>query len=208
VHRDKPPDLGQFLKPTLPQSSRSDVTYVVPVVVNCSYCTPDDGYGTCPKHVEWSCNKIKILVLHLVGHFVCMYWLNFMDRMPMKKLVKPASGLVSCNGCHYGTRKSITAFTGDATCPYPEPDQSVQALHPTFWRSVVVLISHLRLGLPSGLLPSDFPPKTLYEALSLSFRPQFCALFGKVEAWMLCLWRILTVKENASLEYPNAQHIV
>jgi hypothetical protein len=43
------------------------------VVVNCSYCTPDDGYGKYPKHVEWSCNKIKILVLHLVGHFVCIY---------------------------------------------------------------------------------------------------------------------------------------
>jgi hypothetical protein len=60
-------------KPTLPQGSRSDLTYVVPVVVNCSYCTPDDGYGKYPKHVEWSCNKIKILVLHLVGHFVCIY---------------------------------------------------------------------------------------------------------------------------------------
>jgi hypothetical protein len=69
---DQPPDLGQFLKPTLPQGSRSNVTYVAPVTVNCSYCTPDDGYGKYPKHVEW-CNKIKILVLHLVGHFVCVY---------------------------------------------------------------------------------------------------------------------------------------
>jgi hypothetical protein len=59
-------------KPMLPQSSRSNVTYVVPVTVNCSYCTPDDGYGKYSKHVEWSCNKIKILVLHLVGHFVCI----------------------------------------------------------------------------------------------------------------------------------------
>jgi hypothetical protein len=46
--------------------------YVVPVVVNCSYCTPDDGYEKYQKHVEWSCNKIKIIVLHLVGHFVCI----------------------------------------------------------------------------------------------------------------------------------------
>jgi hypothetical protein len=41
----------------LPQNSRSTVTYVIPVIVNCSYCTPDDGRGECPKHVEWSCNK-------------------------------------------------------------------------------------------------------------------------------------------------------
>jgi hypothetical protein len=66
------PDLGQLLNRRYP-GSRSDVTYVVPVAVNCSYCTPDDGYGKYPKHVEWSCNKIKILALHLVGHFVCIY---------------------------------------------------------------------------------------------------------------------------------------
>jgi hypothetical protein len=29
-----------------------DVTYVVPVAVNYSYCTPDNGYGKYPKHVE------------------------------------------------------------------------------------------------------------------------------------------------------------
>jgi hypothetical protein len=56
----------------LPQQSLPNVTYVIPVAVNCSYCTPDDGYGKYTKHVEWSCNKIKI-VLHLVGHFVCIY---------------------------------------------------------------------------------------------------------------------------------------
>jgi hypothetical protein len=47
--------------------------YVVPVAVNYSYCTPDDGHGKYPKHVEWSCNKIKIIVLHLVGHFVYIF---------------------------------------------------------------------------------------------------------------------------------------
>jgi hypothetical protein len=65
-----------IFKRTLPQSSRPNVTYVVPVAVNCSYCTPDDGYGKYPKHIQWSCNKIKILLLHLVGHFVCVYTEN------------------------------------------------------------------------------------------------------------------------------------
>jgi hypothetical protein len=26
--------------------------YVVPVAVNYTYCTPNDGYGKCLKHVE------------------------------------------------------------------------------------------------------------------------------------------------------------
>ena len=38
-------------------------------------------------------------------------------------------------------------------------------LHPTFWRSILILSFHLHLGLPSGLFPSGFPTKTLYTTL-------------------------------------------
>ena len=53
-----------------------------------------------------------------------------------------------------------------ATCPYPEPnsDQS-KPWHPTSWRSILILSSHLRLGLPRGLLPSGFPTRTLCTPL-------------------------------------------
>ena len=42
--------------------------------------------------------------------------------------------------------------------------------HPTSWRSILILSTHLRLGLPSGLLPSGFSSKTLYTPISSPIR--------------------------------------
>jgi hypothetical protein len=57
-----------------------------------------------------------------------------------------------------------------ATCPYPEPYQSSTCRHPTSWRSILILSSHPRLGLPSGLLPSGLPTKILFEPLPSPIR--------------------------------------
>jgi len=37
--------------------------------------------------------------------------------------------------------------------------------HPTSWRSILILSSHLSVGLTSGLFPSGFHTKTLYTTL-------------------------------------------
>jgi len=59
-------------------------------------------------------------------------------------------------------------------CPPPVPILSqldpVHTPHHTSWRSTLILSSHLRLGLPRGLLPSGFPTKTLYVSLLSSIR--------------------------------------
>jgi hypothetical protein len=49
-------------------------------------------------------------------------------------------------------------FTG----PYPEPDQS-SPYHPI--QSILMLCTHLRLGLRNGLFPSGFPTNILYAFL-------------------------------------------
>ena len=53
-------------------------------------------------------------------------------------------------------------------CPPPVPIlrqlDPVHTPHPTSSRSIVILSSHLRMGLPSGLFPSGFPTKFLYTS--------------------------------------------
>ena len=44
---------------------------------------------------------------------------------------------------------------------------SVHAPHPTSWRTILILSSHLHLGLPSGSFPSGCPNKTLYVPLPI-----------------------------------------
>ena len=70
-----------------------------------------------------------------------------------------------------GTRRFITALTTvrHLSLSWSSPIQSIYP-HPTSWRSILILYTHLHLGLPSGLLPSSFPTKTLYTALSSPIR--------------------------------------
>ena len=71
----------------------------------------------------------------------------------------------------HGTRRFITALTSvrHLSLSWASPILSIYP-HPTSWRSILILSTHLRLGLPSGILPFCFPTKTLYNPLSSPIR--------------------------------------
>jgi hypothetical protein len=67
------------------------------------------------------------------------------------------------NSPHFMEPESwLTHSQQPATCPYSEPDRSSPCPHPIYLRSILILSSRLRLGLPSSLLPSGFATKALY----------------------------------------------
>jgi len=89
------------------------------------------------------------------------------SRVLLEKLT--GSQLVKKFPAFYGTRRIIIAFTSARHLSLSSA-RSIQSMpaHPTSLRPILILSSHLRLGLTSGLFPSGFPTKTLYTpSLSL-----------------------------------------
>ena len=60
----------------------------------------------------------------------------------------------------HGTRRFITALTSvrQLSLSWASPIQSIYP-HPTSWRSILILYTHLRLGLPSDSLPPVSPTR-------------------------------------------------
>ena len=98
----------------------------------------------------------------------------------------------------YGTPRFITALTSvrHLSLSWDRPIQSTYQ-HPTSWRSILILSSHLRLGLPSGLFPSGFPTKTLYT-------PLFSPIRATCPAHLILLHlniRTISGEQNRSLSF-------
>ena len=67
----------------------------------------------------------------------------------------------------HGTRRFITAITSvrHLSLSWASPILFIYP-HPTSWRSILILSTHLCLDLPSGFLPSGFPPARPYTTPS------------------------------------------
>jgi len=93
--------------------------------------------------------------------FILTYLLTPWNRVLLEKLTGSAASREI--PCFFGTRKFITVLTSARHLPLSWTN-SIQSPPPppTSWRSVLILSSHLCLGLPSDLFTSGFPPRTLY----------------------------------------------
>ena len=112
--------------------------------------------------LKWSI-KIHQCVVNTV-----VMWLHILTpwcRVLLEKLT--GLQLVKKFPAFHGTRRFITALTSihHLSLSWASPVQSIYP-HPTSWRSIPILSTHLCLGLPSSHLPSGFPTKTLYTPLS------------------------------------------
>ena len=102
---------------------------------------------------------------HTHTHFIHTY---SMEQSPLEKLT--GLQLVKKFPAFYGTRRFITAYTSARHLSLSWPS-SIQAIppHPTSWWSILILSSHLRLGLVVSF-PQVSPPK---PCIGLSF-PHTC----------------------------------
>ena len=101
---------------------------------------------------------------YLLTYLLTPWCRVLLEKLTGLQLVKKFPGF-------HGNRRFITALTSvrHLSLSWASPIQSIHT-HPTSWISILILSTHLRLGLPSGLLPSGFPTKTLYTPLSSPIR--------------------------------------
>ena len=111
--------------------------------------------------------KLSVRFLHRRLHYT--YLPTPWCRVLLQKLT--GLQLVKKFPAFHGTRRFITALTSvrHLSLSWASPIQSMYR-HPIFWRSILILSTHLRLGLPSGLFPFSFPTNTLYTPLSSHIR--------------------------------------
>jgi len=102
------------------------------------------------------------LYLHSNNQSVTPCLLTYLLTPCCRGLLEKLTGLqlIKKFPAFHGTRTFITALTSfrHLSLSWASPIQSVYP-HPTSWRSILILSTHLRLGLHSGLLLSGFPSK-------------------------------------------------
>ena len=118
-------------------------------------------------------SSVSLTLLSLWKRTFLLYLFTYLLTLWCRILLEKLTGLqlVKKFPAYHGTRRFITALTSvrQLSLFWANPIQSIYS-NPTSWRSIIMLSALLRLGLPTGLLPSGFSTKTLYTPLSSPIR--------------------------------------
>ena len=114
------------------------------------------------------------IFLYIITYLLTPWCRVLLEKLTGLQLVKKFLAI-------YGTRRFITVLTSvrHLSLSWANPIQSIYP-HPTSWRSILILSTHLRLGLPVVSFPPASPPRLYTPPLlthkrhmprpSLSFR--------------------------------------
>jgi len=119
-----------------------------------------DNYTHTRQLQQYTQDNLKLATMHARQILLTPWCRVLLEQLTVLQLVNKFPAF-------HGTRRFITALTSvrHLSLSWASPIQSTYP-HPTSWRYILILSTYLRLGLPSGLLPSGFPTKALYTPLS------------------------------------------
>ena len=112
--------------------------------LNCTFQMVNDIYGRACCYY---------LLTYLLPYLLTPWCRVLLEKLTGLQLVKIFPAI-------HGTQRFITALTSVRHLPlsWASTMQSIYP-HPTSWRSVLILSTHLRLGFPSGSFPPVSPPR-------------------------------------------------
>jgi hypothetical protein len=111
-------------------------------------------------------NSLLAIPLRRLTMLACR---DLLEKLIVSQLSRNSSHFMEPEG-------SLQRSQVPATCSYPDPEQSSPCPHPTAWRFILILSSHLRLGLPGGSLATVESDSYLYWLLTFHV-PYFMPLF-------------------------------
>ena len=127
---------------------------------------------------------VSVVKTAAASHYLLTPWCRvLLEKLTGLQLVKKFPAF-------HGTRRFITALTSThhLSLSWASPIQSIYP-QPTSWRTILILSTHLHLGLPSGLLPSGFHTKTLYTPSPHPYAPHaqpisFFSILSTAQYWV------------------------